>query len=98
MLLGDFAEAAEFVIPRIDRQHVDTSRLVLDRRVNAVEVVEVRDIALNGGGAAADRGNGLVQLGLATPGDKHARAFLGKTFGDAEADAGTAAGHQSDFA
>src|SRR5260370_4616470 len=39
MLLGDFAEAAEFVIPRIDRQHVDTSRLVLDRRVNAVEVV-----------------------------------------------------------
>jgi len=53
---------------------------------------------LNGGGAAADRGNGLVQLGLATPGDKHARAYLGETLGDAEADAGTAAGHQSDFA
>src|SRR4029077_9498761 len=98
MLLGDLAEAAEFVIPRIDRQDVDSSCLVLDRRVNAVEVVEVGDIALNGSGPAADRGNGLLELGLATPGDKYARAFLGKTFGDAEADASTAAGHQSDFA
>src|SRR5207237_9881538 len=97
MLLGDFAEAAEPVIPRIDLQYVEAPRRGLDRLVNAVEVVEVRNIAWNGGGAAADRGNRLVQLGLTTPGDKHARAFLGETLGDAESDPGAAAGHQSDF-
>ena len=41
MLLGDLAEATKFVIPGVDRQHVGMSCLVLNRRVNAVEVAEV---------------------------------------------------------
>jgi hypothetical protein len=33
-----------------------------------------------------------------TGGDKHPRAFLGEMLGDAEADAGAAAGHERDSA
>ena len=98
MLLGDLAEAAKFVIPGVDRQHVGMSCLVLNRRVNAVEVAEVGGVALNRGGVAADRGDGLVQLGLAPAGNKNACAFLGETFGDPETDPGAAAGHERDFA
>src|SRR5882724_1221147 len=49
-------------------------------------------------GIGADRGDRLIQLGLAATGNKYARAFVRETLRDAEADPGAAAGHDSDFA
>src|SRR5260221_9771170 len=98
MFLGNLAECPEFVIPSVDRQHVYMSRRVLDGRENTVEVAEAGRVALDRRCVAADRGDGFVEFGLATPGDKHARAFCGKALGDAEAYAGTAARRQRDFA
>ena len=98
MLLGDLSERAEFVNPSIHRQHVNMPRLRLDGRVGVVEVGEIGGVAPHGRGTAADCGNCLIELGLAAAGDKHPRAFLGEMLGDAEADAGAAAGHERDFA
>jgi hypothetical protein len=47
MLHGDLPKRAEFVDPGIDRQHVDMPGLRLDGCVDAVEVGEVGDIALD---------------------------------------------------
>jgi hypothetical protein len=98
MLLGDLPERGEFVNSGVDRQHVEMSRLVLDRRIDMVEVGKVGGVALNRGGFAADRGDGLFQFGLAASGDKHTRALFGEALGDTEADPGAAAGHERDFA
>ena len=62
-----------------------------------VAVSEARDVSLNSCGIAADRGDCLVELGLAPTYNKYAGAFLRKAFGNAEANAGAAAGDNSDF-
>ena len=98
MLLGDLAECGEFVNPGIDRQHVDMPGLRLDGCVDAVEVGKVGHIALDRCGIAADRGDCLIQLGLTAAGNKYSSAFFCEVLGDAEADAGAAAGHERDFA
>jgi hypothetical protein len=61
--------------------------LRLDSGVGAVEVREVGDIASDRCPIAADFSNGLIQLGLTAANNKYARAFLSKTFGNAEANA-----------
>src|ERR1700751_2959309 len=98
MLLGDLSQRGEFVDPGIRRQHVDMPGLRLDGCIDAVEVGEVRGIALYRCGIASDRSDCLIQFGLMAAGDKHACAFRGKMLGDAEADAGAAARDDSDFA
>ena len=47
----------------------------LNSGVDAVEVGQVRDIALNYGGIAADRGDCLIQLGLAAANNKYVRTL-----------------------
>jgi hypothetical protein len=64
----------------------------LDGREDAVEIGEIRGVALDRRGIAADRGDCLIQLGLTAAGDEHPRAFLREPLGDAESDAGAAAG------
>ena len=90
MLLSDLSKRAEFVNTGIYRQHVDVPGLCLDVRKDAVEVGEVRGIALDRRGIAADRGDCLIQFGLTAAGNKHPRAFFGETFGDRKADPGAA--------
>ena len=94
MLLGDLPERAEFVNSGIHRQHVDPPGLRLDPCKDAVEVGEVSGIALDPRGVAADRGDCLVQLGLAAAGNKYVRAFLRETLRNAKANAGAAAGDE----
>jgi hypothetical protein len=47
--------------------------LRLNGGIDAVEVGEVGDIALNRCGIAADRGDGLIELGLAAANNKYVR-------------------------
>jgi hypothetical protein len=88
---------SKFVEPGIRRQHMDTSGLGLDLRKNAIEIGEVRCIALKRCRIAADRGDGLIQLGRTAAGDKDARALHGETLCDAETDAGAAACHDGNL-
>ncbi len=97
MLLGDLSQDGGLVDPGIRRQHVDLPGLRLDHGVDAVEVGEVGGIALDRRRIAVDRGDRPIQLGLMAAGDKHPRALLGETLGDADTDTGAAAGHQQRF-
>jgi hypothetical protein len=96
--LGDLSQRGEFVDSGIRRQHVDMPGLCLEGCIDAVEVGEIRRIALKCSGIAADRSDCLVEFGLMASGDKHACAFRGKMLGYAEANAGAAARDDSDFA
>src|SRR5215469_2209920 len=98
MLLGDLSQRAKFVNPGIHRQHIKMSGLRRNGCVSAVEVGEVGGIAPDRRCIAADLGDCFIQLRLATAGNKHPRAFLRETLGDAEADPGAAAGNERDFA
>ena len=62
LLLGDLPELAEFVNPGIYRQHIDMPDSRCYNGVDAVEVGEVGDIALNRCGIAADCGDCLMQF------------------------------------
>jgi hypothetical protein len=97
LLLGDLPQCGEFVNPGIYREHIDTPGARLNSGIDAVEVGEVGDIALNRCGIAADRGDGLIQLRLTAANNKYARAFFNEMCGDAETDAGAAAGDDSDL-
>src|SRR5262249_34565798 len=83
LLLGDLPERPESVNPGVYREHIDIPGLRLNSGVDAVEVGEAGDIALDRCGIAADFGKGLIQLGLTAANNKYARAFLSKTFGNA---------------
>ena len=76
LLLGDLPQCGEFVNPGIYREHIDTPGARLNSGIDAVEVGEVGDIALNRCGIAADRGDGLIQLRLTAANNKYARAFF----------------------
>ncbi len=90
-------EPLEFIYSGIYCQHVDTPCLRLDLSKDAVEVGEVSVIALEPRGVAANRGDCLIQLDLAATGNKDVRAFLRETLRNAKANAGAAAGDDSDF-
>jgi hypothetical protein len=98
MLLSDLPKGAKFVNPGINHQHVDAPGLRSDGFVDAVEVGEVSSVAADRCDIALDRSNCLIQFRLTAAGDKQPRAFFRKTFGDAEPDAGAAAGDDSNFA
>ncbi len=97
MRLGDFAEGAELIEAGIHQQHVDAAGLVPDGRIDPVDVREIRGVRPDARGAA-NLGGGLVQLRLVAAGDEHLRPFFSEALGRAEADAGAAAGDDSDLA
>src|SRR4029077_12778044 len=97
MLLGDLSERAQFIYSGIYCQHVGAPCLRLDLCKDVVEVGEASGIALEPRGIAADRGDCLIELGLAATGNKHVRAFWRETLGNAKANAGAAADDDGDF-
>ncbi len=60
MLLADRAEGDEFADARVGEDDVDASFLLPDLRVDPVQVGEVGDVSLDGGGAGADGGRRCV--------------------------------------
>jgi len=71
--------------------------LRLDFCKYAVEVGEVGGIALDRRAIAPDRDDCLIQPGLTLAGNGHTRPFLRETLGNAKANAGAAAGKESDL-
>src|SRR5262249_59358450 len=63
-----------------------------------VEIVELRDVALQGSDVLADVLGGCGQLGLAASGYERVGTFLEEAFCRRQPDAAAAAGDESDFA
>ena len=59
---------------------------------------EIGGIGLDRSSVTADRGDCLIELGLTAAGNKHPRAFLRETLGNAEANSGAAAGDERELA
>src|SRR5580704_3351026 len=62
-----------------------------DLRIDAVEVVELRGVGADAGGAVADRCDRRVQLGLPAAGDEDPGPACGELTRRSQADAGAAA-------
>src|SRR5262249_48162528 len=62
-----------------------------------VEIVELRDVALQGSDVLADVLGGCGQLGLAASGYERVGTFLEEAFCRRQPDAAAAAGDESDF-
>ena len=84
--------------PRVCHDDVQDAFLLFDRLIQAVEVVQVGDIALDRGHVLPDQRLRLVQLGLSWAGDKDIRAFGDKPLCGRQTDAAAAAGDQCHFA
>ncbi len=67
MLLGDRSESQEVAAAGIGEQHVDRARLGLNDGEQAIEVGELRDVALDAAGAVADLRDRGVELLLPPP-------------------------------
>jgi hypothetical protein len=88
MLFADLAEGGELVKTGIGEQHVDATCFHFDGGVDPVDIGELRYVALNCHDVASDRGDGLVQLRLATACDEYLRALCGELPGGTKANAG----------
>ena len=73
------------------------SGLPRDLRIDAVEIVELRDVGADAGGAVADRCDRGVELGLPAAGDEDPGAAPGQLTRRSQTDAGAAAGDQRDL-
>ena len=98
MLLGDRLERQERATARVGEQDVDAAGLLADLLEKAIEIIDLRDVALNTGRVAADFADGGVKLGLAAAGDEEARALRGETLCGREADAAVRAGDDDNLA
>jgi len=54
----------------VGEDHIDFAFLRRDRFIQAIQIVEIRDISLDGGDVLADFGDGFIQLGLTAAGDE----------------------------
>ena len=92
LFLGDLAEDGGFAHPGAGPQHVDRALFPLDGVVQAVQVVQVGRVTLDGGDVAADQLDGVVQYFLPPGLDQDVRAFLDEQFGAGQCHAGGSAG------
>jgi hypothetical protein len=65
MGFGDRAERSEFAAAGVGEKNVDAAFLLLDGGVEAVQVGEIGNVALDGGDIFADEIDGGVKFGLA---------------------------------
>ena len=79
-------------------EHVDRALLLRDGGVQAVQVVQVGCVTLDGGDIATDQSHGLVQRFLAPGLDEDVRAFLDEQLGAGQCHAGRSAGDDRDLA
>ena len=78
-LFGDLAERRIFRDPGIGEDDIQPAFVLFDDRENAVEIVEVRHVAVQGFDVFADGLDGGRQFRLATSGDEDIGAFRDKT-------------------
>ena len=96
--LADRAQGFEDADAGVGQENVDAALLGADPLEQAIEVVQLRDVALYGQDAAADLRRRAVQLRLAPAGDDHLRALRREPFGAGQADAAVGAGDDRDLA
>ena len=82
---------------RVGEEDVETALLLANRRIEAVEIREIGNVALDAGDACADLLHGGVERGLAPTGDEDVCAFGDEAFRGREADAAAPPGNESDF-
>jgi len=92
LFIGDIAEDGRFAHPGAGPQHVDRALLPLDGVVQAIQVVQVGRITLDGGDVAADQLSGLVQHFLPLGLDEDVRSFLDEQLGAGQCHAARSAG------
>src|SRR6267142_660865 len=90
-------EWRELVNPRVREQHVDFSELLLDRGVELVELLCLRDVRSHGNHVLADLLYRLIQRFLVASGNHHARAFLVKPLRRCQSDAAVSPGYNRYF-
>jgi len=71
--------------------------LLLHRRVQAIEIREVRDVALNAGGLSPYLLHGRIELVLPAARDEHVGALRGKPARRGEANPAVASGYHRDL-
>jgi hypothetical protein len=97
-LFGDLAERGIFCDPGIGEYDVEPALVVLDRREDAVEIVEPLDVALQGSDVLADVLGGCGQLRLAAPGYEDKSPFSDKSLRCRQPDPTATAGDESNLA
>ena len=97
VLLGDLPERRELAAARVGEEDVDAALLLLDHRVEPVEIREVGDVALDAGGPRADQLHRRVELGLPAAGDEDVSALGGEPLRGGEPDPAGAAGDDRDL-
>ena len=98
VLLADLAQGSQRAAARVGKHHVQAAFLVLDRRVETVQIGEFGTVRLDGADVLrADLLHGFVQRVLAAASDEDVRAFGNEALRRGQADAAGAAGDQRDF-
>src|ERR1700675_3843351 len=97
MFLGEGSQRSESAAASIGEDNINAACLLLDRRIQPVEVCKVRHVALNSGDVLADQLEGFIQFALTATGDEDLRAFLDKALRGGEADATVASGYDCYF-
>ena len=92
MLGVDLAERKLASRPGIGKDDVEGSALGLHRRVESVEVVQIRDRALHRAGVGPEVGHSGVERFLPAAEDEHEGALLDEALCCGEADASRATG------
>src|SRR5262245_14332963 len=93
----DRAERRIFRNPGVCEYDIQPALLIFDLRDQAIEIRQVRHIALNGGHVFPDLPDRCIQLRLTAASDKDIRAFLYELFHRGKADAAIASGYKCDF-
>ena len=97
VLLGNLAERGELAAAGVGEQHVNPPMLLLHRRVESVEVGQIRHVPADPDRVPTDVFDRRVQLGLAASGDDHLRSLGGEPLGGRQTDPACAAGDDRDL-
>src|SRR4029077_14972911 len=96
-LLGDRAEPRIFRHAGIREHNIELALLTLDLRKQAIQIVELRHVALHSGYVLADLLDGRSQLITTPPGYEDISTLVHEPLRRRQANATIAAGYQRDF-
>jgi len=71
----DRAEWGEFAEPGVGEENIDAALLLPDGGVEAIQIGEIGDVALDGGDVFADELDGRVEFGFAAAGNEDVGTF-----------------------
>ena len=90
MFLGDRPERGQCHDASVGEQDVEAALLLFDGGEQAVEVRQVRDVALHASGVFADLPDCFIGIRLSAAGDEDTAAFRDEPAGGGQADAAVA--------